>query len=174
MPDTRRIDPHSYYAPGDAAAAAVAVTAAIRILHAKNIRTAARAVQWLTDRVAATGRPLHPANVVALGGTISPALEAALRCSRATKLMPGARLRHRTAVHSTGPPTTQDSRVCMLPTALWPEWTPRLSPRRASGKPVAQRADELLSVACLVADNTNSIRAATRLTGSRSGSTRPC
>jgi hypothetical protein len=164
-PDTRHSDLHSHFAPGDAAATAVAVTAAFRILRAKNIRSASRAAQWLTKRVAASGRPLHPANVVTLGGTISPALEAALRCSRETKLMPVARLRHRTAVDSTRPPSNHDSRARLLPTALWPEWTLRLSPRHFSGRSAAQRADELLTVACLLAGNTTSIRAAVRLTG---------
>lgn len=152
-PGTRRSDLHSHFAPGDAAATAVAVTAAFRVLRAENIRCAARAAQWLTDRVVASGRPLHPANVVTLGGTISIALEAALRCSRETKLMPVARLRHRTAVDSTRPPANRDSRACALPTALWPEWTSRLSPSHPSGKPVAQRIDELLTVAYLLAGN---------------------
>ncbi|MFF1651170.1 hypothetical protein [Streptomyces sp. NPDC058240] len=35
-------------------------------------------MQWLTDRVAANGRPLHPTSVVTLGGAVSPVLEAAL------------------------------------------------------------------------------------------------
>ncbi|WP_405467201.1 TniQ family protein [Streptomyces canus] len=164
-PDTRRIDLHSYLPPDDAAAAAVAITEAVRILRAETIRAAGQAVQWLTDRVAATGRPLYPASIVSLGGTVSPGLEAALRCSRETKLLPVARLRHRTAVASTRPPTVQDSRARMMPTALWPEWALRLSPRHANGRPVAQRADELLTIACLLAGNTTSIRAATRLTG---------
>ncbi|MDH6221645.1 hypothetical protein M2283_008992 [Streptomyces pseudovenezuelae] len=164
-PDTRPSDLHSHFAPGDAAATAVAVTAAFDILRAENTRCAARAVRWLTDRVAASGRPLHPANVVTLGGTISPALEAALRCSRETKLMPVARLRHRTAIDSTRPPANHDSRARLLPTALWPEWALRLSPRHPSGRRAAQRADELLTVACLLAGNTTSIRATVRLTG---------
>ncbi|MFF1651171.1 hypothetical protein [Streptomyces sp. NPDC058240] len=79
--------------------------------------------------------------------------------------MPVARLRHRTAVDSTRPPTNQDARARMLPAALWPEWSLRLSPRHASGRPMARRADELLSIACLLAGNTTSIRAVTRLTG---------
>lgn len=54
---------------------------------------------------------------------------------------------------------------CALPTALWPEWTLRLSPSHPSGKPVAQRIDELLTVARLLAGNTTSIRAAVHLTG---------
>ncbi|GHB71773.1 hypothetical protein GCM10010331_69680 [Streptomyces xanthochromogenes] len=164
-PETRRMDQHSYFAPADAAATAVAVTAAVRILQAENIRAAGRAVQWLTDRVAATGRQLHPANLAALGGTVSPVLEAALRCSREAQLMPVARLRHRTAVHSTRPPANQDTRARMLPTALWPAWALRLSPRHLDGKPVARRADELLTVACLLVGNTTPIAAATRLTG---------
>nr|WP_246111637.1 hypothetical protein [Streptomyces hawaiiensis] len=164
-PDALHGDLHSHVAPGDAAATAVAVTAAFRILRAENIRSAARAVQWLTDRVAASGRALHPGNVVALGGVISPALEAALRCSRESKLMPVARLRHRTGVGSTRPPSDRDNRACVLPTALWPEWALRLTPRHASGRPAAQRADELLAVACLLAGNTTPIHAAVRLTG---------
>ncbi|MFE5189879.1 TniQ family protein [Streptomyces sp. NPDC056628] len=164
-PDTRHGDLHSHVAPGDAAATAVAVTAAFRILRAENIRSAARAAQWLTDRMAASGKPLYPSNVVALGGTISPALEAALRCSRETKLMPVARLRHRTDVDSVRPPADHNARARLLPAGLWPEWTLRLTPRHASGRPAAQRADELLAVACLLAGNTTPIRAAVRLTG---------
>ncbi|MFF1843831.1 hypothetical protein ACFVW9_19030 [Streptomyces sp. NPDC058217] len=150
-PGTRRSDLHSHFAPGDAAATAVAVTAAFRVLRAENIRCAARAAQWLTDRVVASGRPLHPANVVTLGGTISIALEAALRCSRETKLMPVARLRHRTAVDSTRPPANRDSRACALPTALWPEWTSLISPSHPSGKPVAQSTNSSPSPTCWLA-----------------------
>jgi hypothetical protein len=163
--DIRRSDLHSHAAPGDSAATAVAVTAAFHILRAENIRSVARAAQWLTDRMAASGRPLHPGNVLALGGTITPALEAALRCSRETKLMPVARLRHRTGVDSTRPPADHNARARLLPAGLWPEWTLRLTPRHASGRPAAQRAEELLAVACLLAGNTTPIRDAVRLTG---------
>ncbi|MDH6221048.1 hypothetical protein [Streptomyces pseudovenezuelae] len=143
----------------------MAVTATFSIQRAKNIRSAARAAQWLTDRVAASGRPLHLANVVTLGGTISPALEAALRCSRETRLMPVARPRHRTAAESTRPRANHDARASVLPTDLWPGWALQFSPRGPSGRPAAQRADELLTAACLLAGNTTSIRAAVRLTG---------
>jgi len=163
--DTRRSVLHSHVAPGDAAATAVAVAAAFRILRAENIRSAARAAQWLTDRIAASGRPLHPGNVAAPGGATPPALEATLRCSRESKLMPVARLRHRTGVTSTRPPTDHNDRARVLPTALWPQWALRLTPRHASGRPAAQRADELLAVACLLAGNTTPIHAAVRLTG---------
>ncbi|WP_205616603.1 hypothetical protein, partial [Streptomyces sp. OM5714] len=37
-----------------------------------------------------------------------------------TKVMPVARLRHRTAVASTRAPSNQGARARMLPTALWP------------------------------------------------------
>ncbi|WP_449485214.1 hypothetical protein [Streptomyces avidinii] len=156
-PDNQRGDLHSYFAPGDAAATAVAVAAAVRILRAG--RPGGR--RWPPPAPCT----LHPANVVALGGAISPVLEAAVRCSRENLLMPVARLRHRTAVHSTRPPAGQDARARMLPTALWPEWALRLSPRHPSGRPAARRADELLSVACLLAGNTAPIQAATRLMG---------
>ena len=79
--------------------------------------------------------------------------------------MPVYRLRHRTAVHSTRSPANHDARAGMLPTAPWPEWALRLSPRHPSGRPAAQRTDELLTVACLLVGNTTSIQAATRLTG---------
>ncbi|MFG2732158.1 hypothetical protein [Streptomyces canus] len=163
--DIRRSALHSHAAPGDSAATAVAVTAAFGILRTENIRSVARAAQWLTDRVVASGRPLHPGNVVALGGAISPALEAALRCSRETKLMPVARLRHRTGVDSTRPPADHNARARLLPAGLWPEWAVRLTPRHASGRPAAQRAEELLAVACLLAGNITPIRDAVRLTG---------
>lgn len=65
--------------------------------------------------------------------------------------MQGAHLRHRTAIDSTRPPANQHFRAHMLPTALWPGWALRLSPRHGSDRPIAQRADELLAVACLLA-----------------------
>lgn len=164
-PDTRRSDVHSYFAPDDAAATAVAITAGLRVLCAADIPAAADAARWLTERVASSGRPLYPAGVVSVGGTLSPVLEAALRCSRETQIMPVYRLRHRTAVHSTRPPANHDTRAGMLPTALWPEWALRLSPHHPNGRPVAKRTDELLAVACLLAGNTTSIQAATRLIG---------
>ncbi|MGW6202442.1 hypothetical protein ACWF9B_02130 [Streptomyces sp. NPDC055089] len=76
-----------------------------------------------------------------------------------------ARLRHRTPVDSTRPPANQDARARMLPAALWPEWALRLSPLHTSGRHTARRIDVLLAIACLLAGNTTSIRAATRLTG---------
>ncbi|MEU9641564.1 MULTISPECIES: TniQ family protein [unclassified Streptomyces] len=164
-PGTRRSDVHSYHAPDDAAATAVATAAGLRILCAADIPAAADAARWLTERVASSGRPLYPAGVVSVGGTLSPVLEAALRCSRETQIMPVYRLRHRTAVHSTRSPTNHDSRASMLPAALWPEWALRLSPHHPTGRPIANRTDELLAVACLLVGNTTSIRAAIRLTG---------
>ncbi|MFE4330817.1 hypothetical protein ACFRQM_15660 [Streptomyces sp. NPDC056831] len=59
VPDTRRLDLHSHFAPDDAAAAA-AITAAVEALHAENVRAAGQAVQWLTGRVAATGARSTP------------------------------------------------------------------------------------------------------------------
>ncbi|MEU6312263.1 TniQ family protein [Streptomyces sp. NPDC047014] len=164
-PDIRRSDVHSYFAPDDAAATAVATTAGLRILCAADIPAAADAARWLTERVAASGRPLYPAGVVSVGGTLSPVLEASLRCSRETQIMPVYRLRHRTAAHSTRSPANHDARADMLPSALWPEWTLRLSPRHPNGRPATKRTDELLSVACLLVGNTTSIQAAIRLTG---------
>ncbi|WP_338492066.1 TniQ family protein [Streptomyces sp. SJL17-4] len=164
-PNTQRSDVHSYQAPDDAAATAVATTAALRILCAADIPAAADAARWLTERVAASGRPLYPAGVVSVGGTLSPVLEASLRCSRESQIMPVYRLRHRTAAHSTRPPANHDARADMLPSALWPEWALRLSPRHSNGRPAAKRTDELLSVACLLVGNTTSIPAAIRLTG---------
>ncbi|MFD4592770.1 TniQ family protein [Streptomyces rubiginosohelvolus] len=164
-PDTQRSDVHSYFAPDDAAAAAVATTAGLRILCAADIPDAADAARWLIERVASSGRALYPAGVVSVGGTLSPVLEAALRCSRETQIMPVYRLRYRTPVHSTRSPSNQDTRAGMLPAALWPEWALRLSSHHPSGKPVAKRTDELLAVACLLVGNTASIQAATRLTG---------
>ncbi|MFE1907622.1 hypothetical protein ACFW96_28685 [Streptomyces gardneri] len=49
-PDTRRSDVHSYFAPDDAAATAVAITAGLRILCAADIPAAADASRWLTER----------------------------------------------------------------------------------------------------------------------------
>ncbi len=164
-PDTRRSNVHSYYAPDDAAATAVATAAGLRILCAADIPAAADAARWLTERVASSGRPLYPAGVVSVSGTLSPVLEATLRCSREIQIMPVYRLGHRTAVHSTRPPTNHDSRASMLPAALWPEWALRLSPHHPNGRPMAKRTDELLAVACLLAGNTTSIQAAPRLTG---------
>jgi hypothetical protein len=164
-PDARRIDPPGSVTPGDAAAAAVAATTAIRILRATSIRAAGKAVRWLTGRVMADGRPPYPASLIARSSTLSPVLEAALRCSRETTLIPAARLRHRTALSSSRHPTARSSRADMLPTALWPAWALRLSPRHADGRPTAQRADELLTIACMLAGNTTSIQDTARLTG---------
>ncbi|MEV6401314.1 hypothetical protein AB0M39_42190, partial [Streptomyces sp. NPDC051907] len=155
---------HSYYAPTTPQPPPRPSRQPFPILRAANIPAASRAARWLTDRVAASGRALYPAGVVSVGGTLSPALEAALRYSRESQIMPVARLR-RTAVHSTRPPANQDARAGRLPTALWPEWALRLTPRHLSGRPAAQRADELLAVACLLAGNTTSVQATTHLTG---------
>ncbi|WP_069628156.1 TniQ family protein [Streptomyces niveus] len=161
----QRFNGHSSFAPSDTAAAAVALALALRILTAPSVSAAAQAAQWLTDRVSGGGRPLHPGAVGLLGGGLSPGLHAALRRSREAKVMPVARLRHRTAIASTRAPSNQNTRAPMLPTALWPQWALRLTPWHPSGMPVARRCDELLTVACLLADNTTPIRAATRLTG---------
>ncbi|MBB6421900.1 TniQ family protein [Streptomyces sp. AK010] len=163
--DARDVDPPRSLTPGDAAAAAVAATTAIHILRAKSIRDAGRAVRWLTGRVIADGRRLYPDSLVTRSSTLSPILEAALRCSRETTLVPVARLRHRTVLGSTRPPAARSSRADMLPTTLWPAWALRLSPRHADGRPTAQRADELLTVACMLAGNTTSIQDTARLTG---------
>ncbi|MEU3518891.1 TniQ family protein [Streptomyces sp. NPDC006654] len=161
-----RLDVHSYYAPDDAAATAVALAAALQVLADPSVPAAGEAARWLTERITASGRPLHPGGMALLsGGTISAGLQAALRRSRETKVMPVARLRHRTAIASTRPPDNQDTRARMLPTALWPEWALRLAPWHASGKPVARRTEELLATACLLVGNTTKIHTAVRLMG---------
>ncbi|MEU9521768.1 TniQ family protein [Streptomyces sp. NPDC048224] len=161
-----RLDAHSYYAPDDAAATAVALATALRVLAAPSVPAAGEAVRWLTERVSSSGRALHPGGMALLsGGSVSPGLQAALRCSREQKVMPVARLRHRTAIASTRAPCNQEVRARVLPTALWPEWTLRLAPWHASGKPVARRTDELLAVACLLVGNTTKIHTAVRLMG---------
>ncbi|MEY9997125.1 hypothetical protein ABIE67_009157 [Streptomyces sp. V4I8] len=165
IPSNQRLDAHSYFAPDAAAATAVAITAAAQILTSESVPSAGQAAQALIERVAGTGRSLHPGNVGSLGGGLSPGLHAALRCSLEAKMMPVARLRHRTAVASTRAPSNHDARARMLPTALWPEWSLRLAPWHPSGKPVARRADELLAVACLLVGNSSPIRAAALLMG---------
>ncbi|MFI5808841.1 hypothetical protein [Streptomyces sp. NPDC051561] len=143
----------------------MAVTAALPVLRADSIRSAGQAVEWLTDRVAATGRPLYAGALSGLGGSASPVLEAALRCSRELRLLPVTRLRRRTTAHSTHPPANRDARASGVPTALWPAWDLRLSLRHPNGRPVARRADEILTVACLLAGSTTPTAAVKQLTG---------
>lgn len=142
-----------------------AATAAAHILTVGSVPAAEQAAKGLIERAAGTGRPLHPGNVGSLGGGFSSQLHAALRCALAARLMPVARLRHRTAIASAGAPSNQDARARMLPSALRSEWSLRLTPQHASGNPVARRTDELLAVACLLVGNSTPIRAATHLTG---------
>lgn len=86
---SQRADRHSTYAPTDAAATAVGVTAAMRILQAGDVRAVGDAARWLTDRVAASGRGPYPASYAHWGGGLSPALTASLRCSREHHLLCG-------------------------------------------------------------------------------------
>ena len=161
-------DPFRNYAPTDAAATAAAVTRAVGILNAGTIRDVGQAVRWLVDRVGASGRALYPASFSTWGTGISPALAAALRCSREAHLTPLHRLRHRTATTATIARTIAPAaRAALLPAALWPDWALRLEPRHPSGRPVARRADQLLALACLLVGATTAISTAARLLGPR-------
>ncbi|MFF5587340.1 TniQ family protein [Streptomyces hygroscopicus] len=162
---SQRADRHSTYAPTDAAAIAVGVTAAMRILQAGDVRGVGDAARWLTDRVAASGRAPYPASYTHWGGGLSPALTVALRCSREHHLLPLARLRHRTPTGVVKPPCDTTTRAKAMPVGLWPAWALRLTPYTPGGLPTKARAAELLSVACLMVGSRTSITAAIRALG---------
>ncbi|WP_405914549.1 TniQ family protein [Streptomyces sp. NBC_00728] len=162
----QQADPFRNYAPTDAAATAVAVTAALHILKAGPIRSVGQAAEWLTERVGASGRALYPASFSTWGTAASPTLAAALRCSREAHLTPLHRLRHRTATGAaTRRTTVPTARANHLPAALWADWTLRLAPHHPSGLPLARRADQLLALACLMTGSTTSVATASGLLG---------
>ena len=112
-------------APELVAAAAVGVTAALKILNASQLSAAGNAMRWLLSK-----RNGHVEDTSVIWGVdISDVLTAIQIKAHAPLINPGDQLRFRTNAPIPKPPRTVLSRVARisgrLPSTLWPTWSMR-------------------------------------------------
>ncbi|MFD6309309.1 LysR family transcriptional regulator, partial [Streptomyces sp. NPDC060223] len=120
-----------FMAPTRAISTAVAVTAALHILNAPDVRTGGALIRTIHQaRRPRLVQPVIASSIEDWGHGLSPVLEAIHLASIAPALRPTLQLRYRTATHLPRRPDTSPSsareRARKVPTIFWPPWTARL------------------------------------------------
>jgi AraC-like DNA-binding protein len=121
-----------FMSPARAVSAAVAVTAAFRILRQSDIRQAGIVMRELVEAIREEFWQVSATSIDSWGRGISPVLKGAYLAALGSSLRPSDQLRHRTTSSLPALPTTRriqvNQRARKIPAALWPSWAVRLSP----------------------------------------------
>ena len=120
-----------FMAPARAASAAVAVTAALRVLGQPDIQQAGIVMRELIEAIREEVWQVSATSISSWGRGISPVLRGAYLAALGPSLRPSDQLRHRTTSSLPALPAarrTQISRPQKVPASLWPCWTVRLGP----------------------------------------------
>jgi hypothetical protein len=121
-----------FMSPARAASAALAVTAAFRVLGQPDIQQAGIVMRDLVEAIREEFWQVSTTSIDSWGRGISPVLRGAYLAALGPSLRPSDQLRHRTTSSLPTLPTvghTQvNRRAHKVPTALWPSWAVRLSP----------------------------------------------
>ena len=120
-----------FMAPARAATAAVAVTAAFRVLGQPDIQRAGIVLRELIEAIREEVWQVSPTSISSWGRGISPVLRGAYLAALGPFLRPGDQLRHRTTSSLPALPAarrTQISRAQKIPASIWPCWAVRLGP----------------------------------------------
>jgi hypothetical protein len=138
----RRVRP-GWTAPADAAATAIAITAAVHILSAPDIGTAGQRVAWLIER-STGGRVITPSQSADWGREISPTLREILCSPGITELRSSDRLRYSTPLGTLQLLRSGTDRAIerarKTPAMIWPRWALHLTPRTAASPRAAARS----------------------------------
>jgi hypothetical protein len=121
-----------FMSPARAASAALAVTAAFRILGQPDIQQAGNVMRELIEGIREEFWQVSTTSIDSWGRGISPVLQGAYLAALGPSLRPSDQLRHRTTPSLPALPTAGRSQVnrraCKVPATLWPAWAVRLSP----------------------------------------------
>jgi hypothetical protein len=121
-----------FMAPPRAASAAVAVTAAFRVLGRAEVQRAGIVMRELVEAIREEFWQVSTTSVDSWGRGISPVLRGVYLAALGPSLRPSDQLRHRTTSSLPALPTAGrahiDRRARKVPASLWPSWTVRLGP----------------------------------------------
>jgi hypothetical protein len=119
-------------APPRAASAAVAVTAALRVLGRAEVQRAAIVMRELIETVREELWQVSTTSIDSWGLGISPVLRSVYLAALGPSLRPSDQLRHRTTASlptlPTAGPAQINRRARKVPSLLWPSWAVRLCP----------------------------------------------
>lgn len=120
-----------FMAPAQAASAAVAVTAAFRVLGQPEIQRAGIVMHELVDAIRERFWQVSVTSIESWGGGISPVLRGVYLAALAPSLRPSDQFRHCTTSSVPTLPAAGcaqiNRRACKIPASLWPSWVVRLS-----------------------------------------------
>lgn len=121
-----------FMSPARAASAALAVTAAFRVLGQPGIQQAGIVMRELIEAIREEFWQVSPTSIDSWGRGISPVLRGAYLAALGPTLRPSDQLQHRTTSSLPVLPTTGRARINRrarkVPASLWPSWAVRLSP----------------------------------------------
>jgi TniQ len=121
-----------FMAPPRAASAAVAVTAALRVLGRADVQRAAIVMRELIETVREELWQVSTTSIDRWGRGISPVLRGVYLAALGPSLRPSDQLRHRTTASlptlPTAGPAQINRRARKVPSLLWPSWAVRLGP----------------------------------------------
>ncbi len=121
-----------FMSPARAESAALAVTAAFRILSQPDVQQAGIVMRELIEGIRKEFWQVSTTSVDSWGGGISSVLRGTYLAALGPSLRPSDQLRHRTTSSLPALPTAGRSRVSgrarKVPATLWPAWAVRLSP----------------------------------------------
>lgn len=154
-----------FMSPARAANAALAVTAAFRILGQPDIQQAGIVMHELAEGIREEFWQVSTTSIDSWGRGTSPVLRGAYLAALGPSLRPSDQLRHRTTSSLPALPTAGRSQVNRrapkVPAALWPAWAVRLSPPDGAYPRIL--APVLSSAVLLVGNPVELDEAATRL-----------
>jgi hypothetical protein len=121
-----------FMSPAGATSAALALTAAFRVLGQPDIQQAGIVMRDLVEAIRGEFWQISTTSIDSWGRGISPVLKGAYLAALGPSLRPSDQLRHRTTSSLPTLPTAGriqvKRRARKVPTALWPSWAVRLSP----------------------------------------------
>ena len=154
-----------FMAPARAASAAVAVTAAFRVLGQPDIQRAGIVMRELVEAIREEFWQVSTTSIDSWGRGISPVLRGVYLAALGPSLRPSDQLRHRTTSSLPALPAAGraqiNRRARKIPASLWPSWAVRLSP--PDGAYPRTLAPVLSSAVLLVGNRMELDEVATRL-----------
>jgi hypothetical protein len=121
-----------FMSPARAASAALAVTAAFRVLSQSGIQQAGAVMRELVEAIREEFWQVSSTSIDSWGRGISPVLRGAYLAALGRNLRPSDQLQHRTTSSLPAPPAAGRAQVSRrarkVPSSLWPYWAVRLSP----------------------------------------------
>jgi AraC-like DNA-binding protein len=154
-----------FMSPARAASAALAVTAALRVLGQPDVQQAGIMMRELIEAIREEFWQVSTTSIDSWGRGISPVLRGVYLAALGPTLRPSDQLQHRTTSSMPALPATGraqiNRRARKVPSSLWPYWAVRLSP--PGGAYLRTLAPVLSSAVLLVGNPMDLVEVATRL-----------